>query len=306
MPKAVFQEKTYTSEIPSGETIFDHLSRKHDLKSAAARFPAQTGLLHRYEIGVDLPTLATGCRAVIARYGLRGFRNTEDDSDAPAYGSLSLTCNPDRDGDPHSSTLGSAYLKHGQYFYATPQSRAQMPVQKGDYYDTYGFRRLTPAGSFGALGDLLRGFRLPVVRSRLSVIQADRVEASQFSFGWHRDETVFHNLRINIPIWTTPDHLLEIETEREQPDPASTTIQRHHLACGQAYSWDTNKPHRVFTRRAGTQSRCHLVIGLAPWFDYDPEEDSWRPNAYFGKVHPHEIVADALAHPLIGKARGQP
>ncbi|MFN4278482.1 MAG: hypothetical protein ACK4FJ_19475 [Ferrovibrio sp.] len=243
---------------------------------------------------------------MIARYGLRGFRNTDDDSDTPAYGSLSLTCNPDRDGDPHSSTLGSAHLRQGQYFYATPQSREQMPVQKGDYYDTYGFRRLTPAGNSGALGELLRGFRLPVVRSRLSVIQANRTEASQFSFGWHRDETVFHNLRINIPIWTTPDHLLEIETERDRPDPTSTTIRQYHLACGKAYSWDTNKPHRVFTRHVSPQSRCHLVIGLAPWFDYDPEEDCWWPNAYFGRVHPHDIVAAGLAHPLIRQLSDQP
>lgn len=303
MRKNISTEKTNTSAIKSGDTVFDHLDRQHHLQSAAAHFPSRTGLLQQYTISFNLPALAAACQAVIARYGLRGFRNTEDDSDAPAYGSLSLTCNPDRDGDPHSSTLGSAYLKHGQYFYATPQSRAQMPVQKGDYYDTYGFRRLTPAGSFGALGDLLRGFRLPVVRSRLSVIQADRAEASQFSFGWHRDETVFHNLRINIPIWTTPDHLLEIETERDQPDPTSTTIRQYHLACGKAYSWDTNKPHRVFTRRISPQSRCHLVIGLAPWFDYDPEEDSWQPNAYFGKLHPHDIVAEGLAHPLIRKAR---
>lgn len=202
MNEEISLEKTNTSAIKPADTVFDHLSRQHDLQSAAARFASRTGLLQQYAIHCDLPALAAACRAVIARYGLRGFRNTDDDSDTPAYGSLSLTCNPDRDGDPHSSTLGSAHLRQGQYFYATPQSREQMPAQKGDYYDTYGFRRLTPAGNSGALGELLRGFRLPVVRSRLSVIQANRIEASQFSFGWHRDETVFHNLRINIPIWT--------------------------------------------------------------------------------------------------------
>ena len=177
---------------------------------------------------------------------------------------------------------------------------AQLPRQKGDYYDTYGFRRLTPAATHGALGVLLRGFLLSPVRSRLSVIGANRSEASQHNFGWHRDESIFQNLRINIPVWTAPEYLLEIETRQlEIPTSPSPTCETHHLACGQAYSWDTNQPHRVFARSLTPQSRCHLVVGLSPWFDYDPVADSWVPNAYFGEVHPHDLVAKGLAHPLI-------
>lgn len=149
---------------------------------------------------------------------------------------------------------------------------------------------------------MLRGFRLPVVRSRLSVIQANRLETSQDNFGWHRDEPIFHNLRINIPIWTAPEYLLEIETEQDKPTDSSPTAERYHLACGYAYSWDTNRPHRVFAQALTPHSRCHLVVGLAPWFHYDPVEDVWAPNRYFGKIHPHDLVAEGLAHPLISAA----
>ena len=292
-------EHIANTAIPAAETVFSYLSRKFDLDAAIRPFMARRSPLQRYDLAFDLPALEQACRAVIAEYRLRGFRNTADDVAEPAYGSLSLTYNPDVPGDPHGATLGSAHLRNGQYFYATDQSRAQMPKLKGDYYDSYGFRMLTPAARHGALGQLMQGFTLPVIRSRLSVIPGNNAEALKDSYGWHRDESVFHNLRINIPVWTAPEYLLEIETELMEPQAGSATIQRHHLRHGFAWSWDTNMPHRVFAGGLTPQSRCHLVVGLAPWFDYDPQADAWTPNAYFGQVHPHDLIAEGLAHPLI-------
>lgn len=288
-----------TSAIPDQETIFGHLSRRFDLEAAARPFLNRHPGLQRYDLRIDLPALETACREVIAGCGLRGFRNTADDGAHPAYGSLSLTCNPDVAGDPHSATLGSAHLRTGQYFYGTATTAAQMPKLKGDYYDGYGFRQLTPAANHGALGKVLHGFTLPVIRSRLSVIAGNNPKATDDSYGWHRDESIFHNLRLNIPIWTAPEYLLEIETVLPKPEPGSTTIQRHHLGLGSAWSWDTNRPHRVFASCVTAQSRCHLVIGLAPWFHYDAENDTWSPNRWFGRVHPHDLIAEGLAHPLI-------
>jgi hypothetical protein len=292
-----------TAAIPDSETVFEHLSRRFDLPAAMQPFLERPSILQRYNLSIDLTALETACRDVTARYGLRGFRNTADDVADPAYGSLSLTFNPDVAGDPHSATLGSAHLRNGQYFYGTEQSRAQMPKLKGDYYDSYGFRRLTPAGRHGALGSLLAGFTLPVIRSRLSVIPGSNPEALKDGYGWHRDESIFHNLRINIPVWTAPEYLLEIETALPQPQPGSATAQRHHLRHGFAWSWDTNLPHRVFANGLTPQSRCHLVVGLAPWFDHDADCDAWRPNAWFGRVHPHDLIAEGLAHPLIRAGR---
>jgi hypothetical protein len=288
-----------TSVIPDHLTVFDHLNSRFGLEAAMQPFLGRPSVLQRYDLAFDLSALEAACRDVIARHGLRGFRNTADDVASPAYGSLSLTCNPDIAGDPHSATLGSAHLRNGQYFYGSDETRARMPKLKGDYYDSYGFRQLTPAAGHGALGDLLRGFILPMIRSRLSVIRGDNPEALKDSYGWHRDESIFHNLRINIPIWTAPEYLLEIETVLPQPEPGSTTAQRLHLRHGFAWSWDTNQPHRVFASGLTAQSRCHLVIGLAPWFHYDPASDAWSPNQWFGRMHPHDLIAEGLAHPLI-------
>lgn len=292
-------EQIRNSTIPDGETVFDHLSRRFGLEEAMQPFLEQPSVLHRYDLVFDLPALETACREIVALHHLRGFRNTADDTDAPAYGSLSLTHNPDIACDLHGATLGSAYLRNGQYFYATDQTRAQMPKLKGDYYDSYGFRALTPAARHGALGQLMDGFTLPVIRSRFSVIPGGNAAALHDDYGWHRDESIFHNLRINIPVWTSPEYLLEIETVLDKPERCSATAQRHHLRHGFAWSWDTNMPHRVFATAMTVQSRGHLVVGLAPWFDYDKAQDAWMPNQYFGRMHPHDLIAEGLAHPLI-------
>ena len=48
--------------------------------------------------------------------------------------------------------------------------------------------------------------------------------------------------------------------------------RQYRLAVGRAYTWDTNRPHRVFCRGGTTATRIHLVLGIAPWFDHDPAE----------------------------------
>jgi hypothetical protein len=73
----------------------------------------------------------------------------------------------------------------------------------------------------------------------------------------------------------------------------------YHLAVGKAYTWDTNRPHRVFCRGRTSAMRIHLVLGFAPWFDYLPDADAWVPNRFFGEVHPFDIAAEGLLHPAI-------
>src|SRR5580693_5696644 len=71
----------------------------------------------------------------------------------------------------------------------------------------------------------------------------------------------------------------------------------YHLEVGKAYTWDTNKPHRVFARGSTRTMRIHLVLGFSPWFDYDAENDTWAPNGYFGRLHPFDMVAEGILSP---------
>jgi hypothetical protein len=73
----------------------------------------------------------------------------------------------------------------------------------------------------------------------------------------------------------------------------------YHLGVGRAYTWDTNRPHRVFCRGGTPATRIHLVLGVSPWFDHDPVEDAWTANEHFGRTHPFDMAAEGLLHPAI-------
>ena len=64
----------------------------------------------------------------------------------------------------------------------------------------------------GAVLDLMKQFRFSPIRSRIAIVDANYYnENTADSVGWHKDERVFENLRINIPITTDPDCLFQME-----------------------------------------------------------------------------------------------
>ena len=86
--------------------------------------------------------------------------------------------------DVRQSTLGSSVNADGEFYYAQTHRFKSL---KHTYFDTYGYRILTPAAKIGALGKFLAECRLSPVRSRLSVLYGDEMEQIVFKSGWHRD-----------------------------------------------------------------------------------------------------------------------
>jgi len=206
----------------------------------------------------------------------------------------------------HQSTLGSSEVATETFYHDTTHlnggARSGLQATRNTYFDTYGFRLLTPAAKIGALGTFFSECGLSPVRSRLSVLYGDRGDKIGFDFGWHRDEPVFENLRINIPLVAHPNYRLQIEHVGEFPSEVSPNMSLHYLKTGYAYTFDTNRPHRVFPYRPCRIMRVHLVLGFAPWFRYDAARDEWTPNQYYGRVHPFEIVRRGGLHPALRPA----
>jgi hypothetical protein len=262
-------------------------------------------------------SLVTGLRAAakeaIARYGLHGWLDNRGWQPGD-YESLSLTYNPDL-RDPaiknvHQSTLGSSAVMPEEFYDDTTHlsQRGRKFQRLSDtadtYFDTYGFRLLTPAAKISALGKFFSECSLSPVRSRLSVLYGDRGDQIGFNFGWHRDEPVFENLRINIPLVAHPNYRLQIEHAGNLPSEDSPNMSLHYLKTGYAYTFDTNRPHRVFPYRPCRIMRVHLVLGFSPWFRYDASDDTWTPNEYYGRVHPFDIVRQGGLHPALKAAAG--
>jgi hypothetical protein len=155
-------------------------------------------------------------------------------------------------------------------------------IQKNGYFDTYGFRKLTQGANHGALGELLRTkFSRSIVRSRVAIIDARNWFPKMKDYMWHYDEPLYLNLRINIPLVTTPNYVCEVKDQGTYP-----------LEPGYGYSWDTTIVHRVYAKSPENSVRTNLVIGSSPWFDYDEEQDAYVSNEFYGEMHPFDMLVN--------------
>jgi hypothetical protein len=280
------------ADIPETTTIFRYLDRKTGYEKARSSVHSRLGNRSKIEleyVDLDLERLKTCILDVVKEIGYRGWRHSGGEDQV--YGGFSLTYNPDhQDGlDPHVSTIGTPKNERSEFFWNKIEKHE---ILKNSYFDTYGFRALTPAAKKGYLGELISEFKMPLIRSRVGIIPGENVNPDdktyQENHGWHRDEPVFENLRINIPVQTDENYLFQMEGE-----------EPYHLNLGTAYTWDTHKPHRVFAKGRTTTTRIHLVLGFSPWFDYDAATDAWSPNAYFGNLHPFDMLAEGIFNPRL-------
>jgi hypothetical protein len=295
----MFQVRELPDELP----IFQSIAQRSDYLAACARVKPRKEV--RRLLACELPRrlfedLREAADEAIRRHGLHGWLSAEGRSAGDPYVSMSLTHNPDLEDpgieDVHQATLGTSVNRRDEFYWA---SVGKFRKLKNTYFDTYGFRVPTPAAGIGALGEFLSQCRLSLVRSRLSALRGNSRVCGIFKFGWHRDEPVFENLRINIPLRSDPSFRLQLERSRDQPDPDSPTLSEHYLAPGKAYTFDTHRPHRVFPTARSPIDRVHLVLGFSPWFHYDRAADAWEPNEFYGRVHPFDIVRSGALHPAL-------
>lgn len=228
---------------------------------------------------------------ILSENSPQGFRTAEGEN--RSYKSISLVYNDKIDDvDPLYSTLGSSKISNSKQYYGSKELSDSLGLKENSYYDTYGFNKRTSVTYVGEFKEFIDSFKCSLIRSRISVIPSNDINVTKFSYLWHRDETVFENLRFNIPIQTADNYLFQLEDKIIRPSPQSPTMITKHLEVGKAYSWDTNKPHRVFADKVGIIDRIHIVLGFSPWFDYHQETDSWTPNEFFNKKHPHDMLID--------------
>lgn len=262
-------------------------------------------------LDLNIPALTQAVREVFAAHGWHGWQHSQGRS--PAYGGFSLVYNPDRAEarNLHTDVLG------GEAYELTKMFESALPGARGSYADAYSFRLRTPGSRRGHLGRMIDGFRRSLIRSsvrelharyfykELAEIGPDHPEASRA--GWHCDEAVFEVLRVNIPVTSDPIFTLELAdpgaefagTAGPLGTPRPQIVFSDQLKPGRAYVWDTYWPHRPMAAEKKDVSRISIVLGLAPWFDYLPEEDAWQANEFLGKVHPFDMLAEGLIHPDI-------
>ncbi len=201
-------------------TRFAQIKARYDVDRAARAVKSPVAPGEVVSLALKEPWLAQAVAAMEAEYGLHGFVSSAGRPAHPDYASLSLTCNPHMTGDPHLSTLGCPAVSTEGHYYG----KASAAV-RDSYYDTYGFHTPTPAAK-KHLAPLFARMKRSPVRSRLSVIRGGHAAPASFCWGWHKDESVFENLRVNIHVTASPDHRIQIMREDSMP----TGVKNSRLA----------------------------------------------------------------------------
>lgn len=270
--------KFYVKDIPDQWPVFQYMAAKTNLKAHILESRFKITDLINLKHTVDLDSLRTDVLNILKLNEPKGWLTAGGRS--KPYTGLSLVYNPNlqEDIDPLYQTLGTAYNTKDEFFWKTT---SKVPHLKNSYFDTYSFRKISPVIT-GTMLDLINQFNVPLVRSRIGIVDANETALDEVDKqGWHKDEPVFENLRINIPITTDEDCLFQIEGN----EPV-------HLPYGNMYTWDTFIPHRVFANKVKPATRIHIVLGFSPWFNYNQEDDSWSTNEFFGKKHPIDMLVD--------------
>ena len=274
-------------------TRFGELRRRYHVDEATrdVKSPVPAGEVVRVALPVDAQKLVEAVAQIEASYQLRGFASSDAHQDT-SYENLSLTHNPAHAGDPHYSTLGTPTLSRKDHYYGNAETFTKVGGLLDSYYDTYGFSKPTPAAA-NELGFLTNRFRRSLVRSRLSIIRAGCPAPSSFMWGWHKDEPVFENLRVNIHVTDSDLHRIQIMRGNRMPtNPNDLELIEHRFEVGFGYSWDTNIPHRACAIGVPDFDRVAIVYGVSPWFDYNAKTGEWVPNEFFGHKHPLQMLLD--------------
>lgn len=284
-------------DVPANSTIENFIISNTDINEQIKKFTDYNSHYIKIPLHFNVEELATDTIAALADIKMYPFQYKDVEKVFNSYLSASLTSNPDSidklSDDPHQSTLGSTRFAHGSADYYSTN-----PGERNSYADTLAFSQRTPLSQYKSLGKFIDSFKRTLVRSRVSKILGSDQESTHQSYLWHKDESIFLNLRINIPVQSSLDYVIQVMSEDPQ-DPYQLKLEEFALLPGYAYAYNTQLPHRPFCKKQNSLERINIICGISPWFDFDSMEGVWRSNDFYGQVHPFDMLKNGLITELI-------
>ena len=155
---------------------------------------------------------------------------------------------------------------------------------KNSYSDSWGFNQWTKPAQYGSLSDIIKRVKRSPVRSRMAQIRNVNNEDQRKSLNkymWHRDDSWFYELRLNLSIDTHNEECgLEIENHGVIP-----------FVSGHWYTWNTDFKHRPYVGKP-IKKRTNYILAVNPWFDWDSQNKCWIQNEFYGEKHPLDMIVD--------------
>ncbi len=283
-------------KIPENQTVEKYIRLNTDINHYIDIFNKNSYPDYQKEIlHFDIKNAQSQIKKLMEHYGNFSFEYFKRENKFESYRSTSLTSNPKAidalSSNPHQSALGSSLYESG-----SSMDYESRDALKNSYADTYSFNTLNTICSEIAIHQLIESFQRTLIRSRISLIKANAKESMELKYLWHQDESIFLNLRVNIPIISNENYVIQfIEDEQSE-----TGISEFTLTPGHAYIYNTQKFHRPFCKELNDQDRINIICGVSPWFDFNREENIWESNDFYGEIHPFEMFKNAMISRLIG------
>ncbi|MBC7430043.1 MAG: hypothetical protein H7336_15620 [Bacteriovorax sp.] len=289
------------NKIPDDMTVHQYILQFTDIKNKIEQFKArpQPDYLE-LPFNFEFEDLVKSVKEGIDQFGLYSFsyNNGLKDILDNSYISSSLTWNPkaiDKISDnPHMATLGSSILDSGSA--SVYEGKKNL---KNTYNDSYSFKERTPLANHANIKKLMNTFKRTIIRSRISMIVAGKEISTKGNFTWHNDEEIYINLRVNIPIQTSPNYFIQILNSTVDDN---LKITEFELKKNFAYVYDSHKYHQAYCKKLDSLDRINLICGVSPWFDFDPDEQAWCSNEFYGEMHPFDMFAKGLITTTVSSA----
>ncbi|BBI61650.1 hypothetical protein HSBAA_29560 [Vreelandella sulfidaeris] len=152
---------------------------------------------------------------------------------------------------------------------------------KADYIDPYAFRKQHPfiAERLPNLRAFFESFNFPVTRVTARTLNG----LFNIGGGYHIDSKDTFSIRLNFCLSTNGKFGLSYQNGPVvmfEPGDA-------HMVC-------TARHHSAYASERCNFQRTNLIVDVIPWYDYDPILDGWKPNQYFGKIHPYDMVEQGI------------
>ncbi len=288
------------NDVPANSTIERFILLNTDIKKQIELFSKRHDPNYlSLPLEFDLEKLNRELIEAKHQVGTFSFKYSGRTTDFESYQSTALTWNPeaiDRLSDnPHQSALGSTKYNNGN-----SQFYENYGADKNTYGDTYSFNKRTPISETGRLKTFLDTFKRSLIRSRISIIKAQSPESLELKYLWHQDESVFINLRVNVPTQSNDNYVIQF---LEENPGAEAQISEFTLEPGKAYVYNTQKFHRPYCKNLNDTDRINIICGVSPWFDYNQETNQWVSNEFYGEMHPFDMFLQGHISSAFGKLK---
>lgn len=147
--------------------------------------------------------------------------------------------------------------------------------------DHLAFVHRSPVGNYLEIGTLLDQFTLTVGSGRLTVLVPPNPRDKPLVHP-HRDTSVFEEIRLDICLAASPGVALSIDGVGDLKFNPGECLW---MNC-------SGYEHTLVNRDSWLGSRCSIHFSVWPWIDFDHQSRTYRPNRFYGRKHPIQMIID--------------